>query len=78
MGDLSGLIAPRKLVIVNGIEDKIFPDKGVRETFEITKNMFEAANAPDNCSLVTGGKGHRFYADDAWAVIHDMEESSHE
>lgn len=72
MGDISGLIAPRKLVVVNGREDDIFPDEGVRETYEITKRLYAAAGAPDACALVTGEGGHRFYADLAWPVVHDM------
>lgn len=68
MGDLAGLIAPKPLVIVNGKNDPIFPDDGVRETYEIVKKMYAAAGVPDNCALVTGDGGHRFYADDAWPV----------
>ena len=68
MGDIAGLIAPRKLVIVNGKDDKIFPDFGVRETYEIVERMYKAAGAPDACALVTGPEGHRFYADLAWPV----------
>lgn len=69
MGDLAGLIAPRKLVIVNGAEDVIFPKHGVDETFEIVKKMYKAAGAEGSCALVTGSEGHRFYADDAWPVF---------
>jgi len=72
MGDLGGLIAPRKLVVVNGKEDNIFPEPGVIESFEIIKKMYAAAGVPDNCALVTGAGGHRFYADDAWPVMHKM------
>ena len=68
MGDLAGLIAPKPLVIVNGKNDPIFPDDGVRETYEIVKKMYVAAGVPDPCALVTGDGGHRFYADDAWPV----------
>jgi dienelactone hydrolase len=72
MGDLAGLIAPRKLVVVNGKEDPIFPDEGVRESFEIIKKMYEAAGVPDNCALITGDGGHRLYADPAWPVVKEM------
>ena len=72
MGDLAGLIAPRKLIIVNGKEDRIFPDNGVKETYEIVKGMYAAAGVPDYCALVTGNGGHRFYADDAWPVLHKL------
>lgn len=68
MGDLAGLIAPRRLVVVNGINDDIFPNDGVLESYEIIKKMYEAAGAHDRCALVTGNGGHRFYADDAWPV----------
>ena len=74
MGDLAGMIAPRKLVVVNGKEDNIFPEPGVIESFEIIKNLYAAAGVPDNCALVTGAGGHRFYADDAWPVMHKMSE----
>lgn len=68
MGDIAGLIAPRKLVIVNGKEDNIFPDDGVKETYTIVERLYEKAGAPDGCALVTGPLGHRFYADLAWPV----------
>ncbi len=72
MGDLGGLIAPRKLIVVNGKNDKIFPDEGVRESFEIIKDLYKAAGVPENCELVTGPEGHRFYADPAWPIVHKM------
>ena len=72
MGDLAGLIAPRKLVVVNGKLDDIFPDEGVRESYEMVKKMYEAAGVPDYCALVTGPEGHRFYADAAWPVAKEL------
>ena len=73
MCDITGLIAPRKLVVVNGRYDNIFPDEGVRETYEETKRLYKAAGVPDNCALVTGEGGHRFYADAAWPVVHKLQ-----
>ena len=75
MGDIGGLIAPRKLVIVNGIEDKIFPDEGVRESFHIISGLYRDANAEGKCVLVTGEGGHRFYADPAWRAIHKLSDN---
>lgn len=72
MGDISGLIAPRKLVVVNGAQDKIFPQNGVEEAYDLTKKLYFAAGVPENCRLVTGEEGHRFYADAAWPVIHEL------
>lgn len=72
MGDLAGMIAPRALIVVNGKDDPIFPDDGVRESFEIIKEMYKAAGAPDKCVLVTGDGGHRFYADPSWPQVHRL------
>ena len=72
MGDLGGLIAPRKLVVVNGKQDDIFPVEGVRESMDIISSLYSAAGVPDNCALVTGPEGHRFYADLSWPVVHKM------
>ncbi len=72
MEDISGLIAPRKLVIVNGAKDSIFPEHGVKEAYETTKRLYFASGAPEMCRLVTGPEGHRFYADAAWPVIHEL------
>ena len=70
MGDLGGLIAPRKLIVVNGLEDNIFPKVGVDESYEIIEKLYEAAGVPDNCAHVPGNGGHRFYADPVWPIIH--------
>lgn len=72
MGDIAGLAAPRKLVVVNGKTDHIFPESGVQKTFAIAKNLFKAAGCEDNCRLVTGPEGHRFYADLAWKEINEL------
>ena len=69
MGDLAGLISPRKLVVVCGIEDKGFPIKGVKKSFELTQRLYEHSGCKENCSLVEGNGGHKFYPDDAWPVI---------
>jgi len=72
MGDLAGLIAPRKLLIVAGREDGIFPIEGVWESYERAKELFEAAGVPENCKLVIGEGGHQFYPEEAWAIFNQM------
>lgn len=69
MGDLAVMIAPKKLVVVCGEEDGIFPLAGVRETFGIMETLYKASGAPEGCALVVGKGGHRFYADQAWPVM---------
>lgn len=66
MGDLAGLIAPRRLIIAAGIEDSIFPIDGTRAAFDAAKRLYTAAGAPDMCSLVIGDGGHLNYADLIW------------
>lgn len=72
MGDLAVMIAPKKLVLVCGEQDDIFPLHGVKETFGIIENLYKAADAEDCCALVVGAGGHRFYADDAWPLMHRL------
>lgn len=72
MGEIGGLIAPRALIVVNGIKDDIFPDNGVREAFANISRIYAAADAPERCRLVTGAGGHRFYADDTWPHVHKL------
>lgn len=72
MGDLGCLIAPRKLVVVCGIHDEIFPLQGVEESFAIIESGFKTLGKEENCSLVKGNGGHQFYPEDAWPVIKEM------
>lgn len=37
MGDMAAAIAPRRLIVVNGAKDDIFPDSGVRQAFAVIK-----------------------------------------
>ena len=72
MGDLAGLIAPRKLVIAAGEKDEIFPIDGTKKTFETITAIYEKAGAPQNCALVVGDKGHLNYADLIWEKLRSM------
>lgn len=72
MGDLAGLIAPRPMVVTIGKDDPIFPAEATRREFEQIKRIYAAAGAPDKCALVLGHAGHRFYADDAWPLLHTL------
>jgi len=65
MGDLAGLVAPRPIVVVAGMADRIFPIDATRETFALIQSYYKAAGAPENCKLHVGAGGHAFYPD-AW------------
>ena len=72
MGDIGCLLAPRKLVLVCGVEDDICPVAGVEKAFATIERGFAAAGASQNCRLVKGSGGHRFFPDDAWPVILEL------
>lgn len=72
MGDMAACIAPRKLIVINGIQDNGFLDKGVKESFETIKKVYTAAGVPENCRNVTGPGGHRYYKDIAWGAFDEM------
>ncbi len=72
MGDLGGLIAPKKLLMVSGEKDGIFPINGAKKTFAAIKRLYTIGKTPDNCDMVIGSEGHRFYADLAWPKIHKL------
>ena len=71
MGDLMAMAYPKYFVQVSGIEDGIFPLFGAEEVFEKGKNAYESVGLGERCTLVKGNGGHRFYADDAWPVVHE-------
>ena len=66
MADVMGLFAPRPVVLVAGRTDPIFPIAATRRAFRNLQRIYAAAGAPENCRLVVGPSGHRFYADLAW------------
>ena len=71
MGDLGCLIAPRKLVVVCGTRDDIFPVDGVEKSYDIIKSVYDHIGKSENCKLVKGNGGHQFYPDDIWPIIHE-------
>ncbi len=72
MPDLAVLIAPRPLLIVSGREDTIFPLEAAKRGFATVEEIYEAAGAPQNCRMIVGEGGHRFYAKDAWPIFEEM------
>ena len=76
MGDLGGLIAPRKLVVEAGQEDPIFPIEGTIKVVDEMKQLYHAAGADGNVQLVIGSGGQRFYADAAYAALHAMRQKA--
>lgn len=71
MGDLIAMACPKYYVQVNGAEDRIFPLNGAKECFEQGKRAYEQAGCPNRLAHVIGEEGHRFYADQAWRIVHE-------
>ncbi len=72
MGELSTLIAPRKLLICNGELDPIFPLHGVKEVYKVIEKIYQKEKAPDNTRLVIyPAKAHYF---DKNVVFKNLEE----
>ncbi len=72
MQDLACLIAPRKVAIITGAADAIFPLDGVDKAFETVEEIFKSAGVENNCSLVVTGTGHDWSVNDCWAGIEEL------
>lgn len=70
MGDIMAMSYPKYFIQVSGVDDNIFPIFGAKEVFEKGKKAYASQNLESRCNLIIGNGGHRFYADDAWPVIH--------
>ena len=69
MQDLASLIAPRRLAVIAGSSDGIFPLYGVERGFETVKKIYEKVGVPDNCSLTVTPKAHWWCEDIVWDKI---------
>jgi hypothetical protein len=69
MYEVAGLIAPRPLCIVAGLEDKIFPIEHVHEAYQHLKEIYEVAGVSERCELYIGPGGHRYYKAGSWPFI---------
>ena len=72
MGDLCAMIAPRGLVVVNGVLDEDFPIEGAKACVEVGREAYKAIGREMGIVHVIGSEGHRFYADGAWPHIHEF------
>jgi len=67
--DVAGLIAPRRLIIVNGDADPIFPVAPGQRQFERLQRIYTAAGAENNCAMLVGHGEHRYFPDLAWSEM---------
>ena len=69
MGDLACLIAPRRLILVAGEKDPLFRVKGVEESFDTIKKIYEKENCTERCKLLKTPEAHRWCKDTVWKAI---------
>ena len=72
MGDMAGLIADRKLIMVCGVLDPDFPMDGVEKSYERALQVFDGLGRAEFCRLVKGPAGHQFYPDLAWPIANEL------
>ncbi len=70
MNDLMAMAYPKYFIQVSGIEDPMFPLFGAEQVFKKGKQVYESLEKGHHCTLVKGNGGHRFYADEAWPIVH--------
>ncbi len=66
MGEIACMIAPRPLIVVAGEQDHGFLIEGTKKVFSVIQEIYKQEGAPENCKLIIGPEGHRFYADLSW------------
>ena len=52
MGELSTLIAPRKLLVCAGEIDPIFPLEGTQKVYSVIEKIYKKEGAAENCKFV--------------------------
>lgn len=71
MQDLACMIAPRKLVVVTGEKDTIFPIDGVRRSYETVKEIYAKNQADHHCRLIETPMDHWWCVDIVWNAINE-------
>ncbi len=72
MGEICQLIAPRKLLVVSGKDDPIFPFTGAKEAVDVAKRAYSVFESADNITHIAADGGHRFYPDEVWEYINEI------
>ncbi|MFW5870424.1 MAG: alpha/beta hydrolase family protein [Candidatus Sumerlaeota bacterium] len=67
--DVAGLIAHRRLLLVHGRTDALFPLEEVERAVDGVRKIFHAADAAPALAHEYGAGGHRFYSDLMWPFV---------
>ena len=74
MQDLSCLIAPRRLAVIAGESDPIFPIFGVEEGYKTVEKIYRDEGVSENCRLIKTPKGHWWCEDIVWDTVKEETE----
>lgn len=66
---VAGLIAPRRLLAVNGRKDTLFSEESIEEGVAAVREIYRAAGSPADWEHHWGADGHRFYKDLMWPFV---------
>lgn len=66
---VAGLIAPRRLLAVNGRTDALFTESAIERAVNETKTIYNASEHAERFEHRWGAAGHRFYADLMWPFV---------
>ncbi len=69
MQDLACLIAPRRLVVITGAVDTIFPFKGVKTACDTVAKIYEKEGKKDYFNYEMTTKGHEWVQSVVWPAI---------
>lgn len=72
MGEMACMIAPRPLIIVAGAQDTGFRVDGTEKVYKVIEEIYRKEGAPENCKLLIGSEGHRFYKDLSWGPFRKL------
>ena len=67
--ELGGLVAPRHLLIVHGVDDSLHHPPTVEKLAVNIGKIFQAAGVPKQTALKWGNSGHRFYPEKMWPFL---------
>lgn len=76
--DIVGLAAPKPLILVQGINDPIFPYDGLKEVEAEVGRIYDLLGASDRFIVKVGQGGHRFYPDLASQGLSEIFNSAHQ
>ncbi|MDI9259486.1 alpha/beta hydrolase family protein [Alicyclobacillus sendaiensis] len=65
-GDVAALVAPRRLTIVHGERDGVFPFAGARAAFAAVQAAYEALGCEENAQFLEQPGGHEPYPEVLW------------